>query len=416
MQMGDIAGGIGELLFGQFAGAPVGALLLLRQFHAQKLAHQIFQAMPVGIGAHQLGSDLGAIDRLAIDLQILPEHPDIEAREMKQLGHFGIGEQALQIGRRIFAGGELHRMADAVARRQLRQAEPVAEGIETEGFGIDCHQGAKIESVGQIALVQFDFHAGNIERHAPQFQPSPAAGICFSIGAVILADGQNWRLNGRGLAASALLHLAFVLLLLWWHFSHPLVQNPPLKTTMVDLVTVPVIAPKTTLGPAGGSAARVHTAAPRTTPKPLGVTPKAVTPPPDALEARIRGFANLSAPDTALPSPDNDGPSAGAGSGGGYALADFVRAQILRRWWPDLGIDAARGMAIAMTLKMTRYGVISDVRVVDQQRFVTDKVFRNMAISARNAAANASPIALPPGHYDAVMDIAITLDPKAVLR
>jgi len=28
----------------------------------------------------------------------------------------------------------------------------------------------------------------------------------------------------------------------------------------------------------------------------------------------------------------------------------------------------------------------------------------------------ASPISLPPGKYDAVMDIAITLDPHAVLR
>jgi len=46
-------------------------------------------------------------------------------------------------------------------------------------------------------------------------------------------------------------------------------------------------------------------------------------------------------------------------------------------------------------------------------RFVNDKLFRNMAISARNAAELASPISLPPGHYDAVMNIAITLDPKS---
>jgi hypothetical protein len=229
---------------------------------------------------------------------------------------------------------------------------------------------------------------------------------------VILAERQNWQRNSKGLAASALLHLTLALLWLWWHVGHPVALSPPLKTTMVDLVTIPVVAP----GPAGGAAAPVHTAAPRAAPRPQGVTPKALTPPPDELEARIRGFANLSAPDTALPAPDNDGASGGSGSGGGYALADFVRAQILRRWWPDLAAGSARGTAIAMTLKMTRYGAISDVRIVDQQRFVNDKLFRSMAISARNAALNASPIALPPGRYDAVMDIAITLDPKAVLR
>ena len=49
-------------------------------------------------------------------------------------------------------------------------------------------------------------------------------------------------------------------------------------------------------------------------------------------------------------------------------------------------------------------------------RSVNDKLFRTMALSARNAALLASPIALPPGKYDAVMDIAITLDPHAVLQ
>ena len=71
---------------------------------------------------------------------------------------------------------------------------------------------------------------------------------------------------------------------------------------------------------------------------------------------------------------------------------------------------------MAIRLKMTRAGVISDVEIVDQNRFVTDKLFRGMALSARNAAMLASPISLPPGKYDAVMNIAITLDPKSVLR
>ena len=71
---------------------------------------------------------------------------------------------------------------------------------------------------------------------------------------------------------------------------------------------------------------------------------------------------------------------------------------------------------IVRRLKLSRAGVISDVEIVDQARFVNDKLFRNMALSARDAALLASPISLPPGRYDAVMNIAITLDPRAVLR
>ena len=73
-------------------------------------------------------------------------------------------------------------------------------------------------------------------------------------------------------------------------------------------------------------------------------------------------------------------------------------------------------MPVAIRLKMSRSGVISDVRIVDQVRFVNDKLFRDMALSARNAALLASPIPLPPGHHKAVSDITITLDPRAVLR
>ena len=219
----------------------------------------------------------------------------------------------------------------------------------------------------------------------------------------------HWR-DGRGFAVSLLLHLA-ALLLLWWHFSHAVRPSPPLVATMVELVNQPVIAP----GTAGGAALPLH-APERTAPRVTGVTPKAPTLPPDELEARIRGLASLSAPDTALPAPDNDGYGGGNGSGGGYALADFVRAQILRRWWPSLGQDAARGVVVTLRLKMSRTGQLSDIRIVDQARFNTDKIFHDMALSARNAALNASPLALPPGHYDAVTTLDITLDPKAVLR
>lgn len=225
-----------------------------------------------------------------------------------------------------------------------------------------------------------------------------------------MAWANRWQ-DGRGVAVSVLLHLAALLLLLWWQFGHPVPTALPLKAMNVDLVAQPVIAP----GAAGGASAPVR-ASERVAPHLEGVAPKAQNPPPDELEARIRGLANLSAPDTALPAPDNDGYGGGSGSGGGYALADFVRAQILRRWWPALDSNAARGVPVAIKLNLSRAGTISDIRIVDTERFRTDKVFHDMALSARNAALNASPIALPPGHYEAVTEISIILDPRAVLR
>ena len=217
------------------------------------------------------------------------------------------------------------------------------------------------------------------------------------------------------MAASAGLHLGLALLFLWWHFVHPAAPQTPLPALAVDLVSQPVVTsgPGPSTSPRRGGDQRQRVAPP-VAPRIVGESPKAVTPLPDALEARIQGLANLTAPEGALPAADNGG---GGGTGSGaYALADYVRAQILRRWWPALESNAARGLPVALRLKLSRDGTLSDIRIVDLVRFDNDKQFRDMALSARNAARNASPIALPPGHYEAVTEIAITLDPKAVLR
>ena len=59
-----------------------------------------------------------------------------------------------------------------------------------------------------------------------------------------------------------------------------------------------------------------------------------------------------------------------------------------------------------------------DVAILDQERFHTDKIFRNMALlSARDAAlAEASPIQIPGVRFEKTQTLTIDLDPKAVLR
>ena len=115
---------------------------------------QIAQAVPVGEGARQPRGDLGAIDRLRHDPKIMVEHGQIEAREMKQLGDVGIGEQPPQPWRVVAAGGELHEMGVAVAARELHQAQPVAMRVEPHRLGVDRHRLAEFDALRQVAVMK----------------------------------------------------------------------------------------------------------------------------------------------------------------------------------------------------------------------------------------------------------------------
>jgi hypothetical protein len=81
---------------------------------------------------------------------------------MKELQHFGIGDQGGQPRRLCSAPGrtarDLHQVGVAIAGRELDQAEPVAMGVETHGLGIDRHDRAERQVRGKIAAVKADRH------------------------------------------------------------------------------------------------------------------------------------------------------------------------------------------------------------------------------------------------------------------
>jgi len=219
-----------------------------------------------------------------------------------------------------------------------------------------------------------------------------------------------------GIGFSLLLHGVLLLAALWYLAHRPQTQPPIFRALPVDLVIGGTLGQGRT-----APAARLQTAVPHpdSAPAPAGTRPDSVREPVDPLSARLRALAQLQAPETALPDADNGGARNDGGAGGGegnYALRDFIRAQILRRWLPDLGIAGARNLPVVIRVRLLRSGVIDEVIVVDQARFHSDGAFRNMALSARNAALLASPIRLPPGRYDRVTVLTIDLDPKAVLR
>jgi hypothetical protein len=59
--------------------------------------------------------------------------------------------------------------------------------------------------------------------------------------------------------------------------------------------------------------------------------------------------------------------------------------------------------------------VVRKAEVVDTTS-VDDPLYREVALSARNAVLLSSPILLPPGDYQDVMDMVLYLNPRDALR
>ena len=238
-----------------------------------------------------------------------------------------------------------------------------------------------------------------------------------------MQSGDMWdharlrKQTGPAVLLSLLLHGLLLLLALWYLGHRPVLTQTQLRALPVDLVIGGGAGQASSAAPATRlQVARPH---PESAPVPEGTNPHGTKEPVDELSARLRALAQLKTPDATLPNADNTATPGGGGGGdgeGNYALKDFIRAQILRRWLPDLSIAGTRNMPVLLRIRLLKSGVIDDVAVVDQQRFHVDKVFRDMALSARDAALLASPIQIPGVRYEKTQTLTIDLDPKAVLR
>jgi len=230
-------------------------------------------------------------------------------------------------------------------------------------------------------------------------------------------QAQVRRDTGPAVLLSLLLHGLLLLLALWYLGHRPAWTQSPLRALPVDLVIGGGAGQATSAVPA--TRLQIAPPHPESAPVPEGVSPKGTQQPEDELSAKLRALAQLKTPDAALPNADNTAVPGGGGDGAGegnYALKDFIRAQILRRWLPDLSIAGARDMPVALRIRLLKSGVIDDVAIIDQRRFYSDKAFHNMALSARDAALLASPIQIPGVKYEKTQTLTIDLDPKAVLR
>jgi hypothetical protein len=241
-----------------------------------------------------------------------------------------------------------------------------------------------------------------------------------------------------GVVGSLALHAAIVFLLVYRSNALPTPTPPPIVPVDVVELDEETISPpplQKTAAPKQSAAAPLKKAQqfasrelsiPR---PPDGVAPSKTKPPLDELQlpprddlqTRLEELAKLRQPETDSPARGRSGlsdQSQGglAGPRAVYSVKDFVRAQIERRWSLDLDALGARNFTISIHVVLTRDGTIRKAEIVDKQRFNSDAVYHSIALSARNAVLLSSPVALPAGSYDEVMNMTLNLNPRDALQ
>lgn len=239
-------------------------------------------------------------------------------------------------------------------------------------------------------------------------------------------QGAGWKRH-PGLVLSLLLHL--LLLLAIFRF----LQNPaPHETSAPPVVAIDIVrlgmehaspySPRKASMPLQSANPTVRQEASNPV-KTQGVGKSATPLPLDNIDAKLRALAKLRQPQTDPRLLAHDGVSnvdASDGSAHGrdarYSVRDFVRAEIERHWNLDLTQLGNRDFSIPLHIVLKRDGTILEAEVVDSPRFRDDKAYRFIAISARNAALLSSPLKLPRGDYEPVMDMELSFRPRDVLR
>ena len=95
-------------------------------------------------------------------------------------------------------------------------------------------------------------------------------------------------------------------------------------------------------------------------------------------------------------------------------MKDYIRAQIERRWNFNLASSGRNHFSVPIHVEITNAGVVRKAEVVNRLR--GDPAYREVAVSARNAVLLSSPISLPAGDFQDVMDMVLYLNPRDALR
>jgi hypothetical protein len=232
------------------------------------------------------------------------------------------------------------------------------------------------------------------------------------------ASETQGRESAAGLALSAVLHgLVLILLLSVGVFGSQGSEGG------LEIVPVEVeLSHQSAAAPAQQPQSNV--AQPQSAPSPDGVARVAEPSRTDELQAKLEALAKLREPDAVTRSKENgaarpervaSGDDIVSGPQGPFSVKDYIRAQIERRWNFDLASLGPKQVSVPIHVEITKAGVVRKAEVVDTAS-ADDPLYREVALSARNAVLLSSPISLPPGDYQDVMDMVLYLDPRDALR
>lgn len=226
--------------------------------------------------------------------------------------------------------------------------------------------------------------------------------------------------NGPGVIASLLLHGLAVLLIFIIARNASQAPRKAVPFVPVDLVRLGIDTesppePRKALVPQQKASAKQEAASPT----PETVAPNKTRPAPvDTLDAKLHALARLRQPQTVVKVDEGQGLSnvdAANGAPGDralYSVKDYVRAQVERRWSLNLAKAAGRNLTIRIRVVMKRDGTVVSAAIMEEARTKIDAMYRDIALSARNAVILSSPIALPPGDYPRTMHFTLDLDPE----
>jgi hypothetical protein len=248
--------------------------------------------------------------------------------------------------------------------------------------------------------------------------PAVSEDVNSGFAVVEAADGRPRIYLAIGFLGAVILHGLILTIFLSTHDHTP--TPPDIPMDVVVLADETASPPQPVKAPAPQQQAGIPSSPAA---EPIGASPSNER--PDDLEMKLHALAKLQQPsiDTHL-SQKNLGLSqmaatstdAAAGPYATYAVKDFIRAQVERRWGLDLAKLGNSNFSVLIYVEITSSGVVTKAEIADTARYNSDKTYREIALSARNAVLLSSPFILPPGHYSDVMDLIISLNTKEALR
>jgi hypothetical protein len=232
--------------------------------------------------------------------------------------------------------------------------------------------------------------------------------------------------DGRGIAGSLALHGLFALLVLLIVLHR---AGPPIAPTRFVPVDIVHIGEETTSPPTPVKAkipkpfaSQTAIREPASANRPEGTSPVGAKPLPDMLESRLDALAHLRQPQSnarpvetaaAEEAVSSDAPP---GTVAAYAVRDLIRAQVMRKWAFDVAALGNHSFQIALRVVVLRNGTVAKAEILDRERYTRDALYRDIALSARNAVLLSSPLTLPDGVFGDRIEVTLSLNPRDALK